>query len=80
MTKNEILDMICAVINDCENNGMVYTIETLNAIVEELEQKLPNEYYCERCGYLTEKEVFTNSIFPDTLYCAKCGYEIDEYE
>ena len=80
MKKNEILNMLCGAINDCEDNKMLFTVETLNAVLQELELKLPNEYFCEGCGHLKEDEVYRVSLFPDILYCQKCGNEIDEYE
>lgn len=30
--KENILEMICAAINDCENANMCHTVETLNAV------------------------------------------------
>ena len=80
MSKNEILNMLCGAISDCENNKMSFTVETLRAVLQELEIKMPNEYFCENCGHLNEDEVYQISLFPDTLYCQKCGNEIDECE
>lgn len=41
MTKDEILELICAAINDCENAKMQHTAETLNAALAELEKAIP---------------------------------------
>ena len=37
MKENNILEMICAAINDCEDANMSHTVETLNAVLQDLE-------------------------------------------
>lgn len=37
MKENNILEMICAAINDCEDANMTHTVETLNAVLQDLE-------------------------------------------
>ena len=80
MRKNEVLELLCSAINDCENVKMKQTEETLRAVLQELEEKLPNKYLCLNCGSIKEEQTFQNSLFPDKTYCSICGCEIDVYE
>ena len=32
-----VFEMLCAAINDCEDKGMSHTVETLNAVLKDLE-------------------------------------------
>ena len=40
--KENILEMICAAINDCEDANMNHTTETLKAVLEDLEHLFKN--------------------------------------